>query len=74
VLIFDEPTEHLDPAAGDALVGDLLAATTGRTVVWITHRFDHLDRFDGVLELHMGRQASSCDSLEYVKPLVAGAT
>jgi thiol reductant ABC exporter CydC subunit len=38
VLVFDEPTEHLDEATGAALAADLLAATKGRTVVMITHR------------------------------------
>ena len=38
VIVFDEPTEHLDEAMGRALIADLLAATAGRTVVMITHR------------------------------------
>ena len=38
VIVFDEPTEHLDEATASALVADLLAATVGRTVVMITHR------------------------------------
>ncbi|MGY0233658.1 thiol reductant ABC exporter subunit CydD [Longispora urticae] len=38
VLVFDEPTEHLDPATATALQHDLLAATTGRTVLLITHQ------------------------------------
>ncbi|MEV6522032.1 thiol reductant ABC exporter subunit CydD [Longispora sp. NPDC051575] len=38
VLVFDEPTEHLDPATAAALQHDLLAATTGRTVLLITHQ------------------------------------
>ena len=38
VIVFDEPTEHLDEAMAGTLVADLLAATAGRTVVMITHR------------------------------------
>ncbi len=38
VVIFDEPTEHLDERTATALVADLLEATAGRTVVMITHR------------------------------------
>jgi ATP-binding cassette subfamily C protein CydCD len=38
VVVFDEPTEHLDESTAGALVADLLAATAGRTVVMITHR------------------------------------
>ena len=38
IIVFDEPTEHLDEAMATALTDDLLAATAGRTVVMITHR------------------------------------
>jgi thiol reductant ABC exporter CydC subunit len=38
VVVFDEPTEHVDEATATALTADLLAATAGRTVVMITHR------------------------------------
>jgi ATP-binding cassette subfamily C protein CydCD len=38
VLILDEPTEHLDEAAARIFVGDLPAATRGRTVIVLTHR------------------------------------
>ncbi|MGA3029349.1 MAG: thiol reductant ABC exporter subunit CydC [Candidatus Limnocylindrales bacterium] len=38
VVVFDEPTEHLDEATATALVADILEATSGRTVVMITHR------------------------------------
>ena len=38
MIVFDEPTEHLDEATAAALTADLLAATAERTVVMITHR------------------------------------
>jgi ATP-binding cassette subfamily C protein CydCD len=38
VIVFDEPTEHLDEPTAAALASDLLAATAGRTVIVITHR------------------------------------
>jgi thiol reductant ABC exporter CydC subunit len=38
VVIFDEPTEHLDDATAEALSRDLLAETAGKTVLLITHR------------------------------------
>jgi thiol reductant ABC exporter CydC subunit len=43
VVVFDEPTEHVDEATGATLVADLLAATAGRTVVMITHRPELID-------------------------------
>lgn len=38
VVVFDEPTEHVDEATAITLTADLLAATAGTTVVMITHR------------------------------------
>jgi thiol reductant ABC exporter CydC subunit len=38
VLIFDEPTEHLDEHTAAELTTDLLAAASGRTAIFITHR------------------------------------
>ncbi|HLU54813.1 MAG TPA: thiol reductant ABC exporter subunit CydD [Pseudonocardia sp.] len=38
VLLFDEPTAHLDPATADALAAELLTATAGRTALVVTHR------------------------------------
>jgi thiol reductant ABC exporter CydC subunit len=43
VIVFDEPTEHLDEVTASTLAADLLAATEGRTVVMITHRPELID-------------------------------
>ncbi|MCF3964356.1 thiol reductant ABC exporter subunit CydC, partial [Streptomyces fuscigenes] len=55
VLVLDEPAEHLDLATADALTGDLLAATEGRTTVLITHRLHGLEAVDEVVVLEGGR-------------------
>ncbi|WP_441251070.1 thiol reductant ABC exporter subunit CydD [Kitasatospora sp. McL0602] len=57
VLVLDEPAEHLDLPTADALTADLLAATTGRTTLLITHRLAGLDdsTVDEVLVLDGGR-------------------
>jgi ATP-binding cassette subfamily C protein CydC len=57
LLILDEPTAHLDPGTRRALLGDLLSATAGRTVLLITHDLDGLDDIDEVIELDGGRVA-----------------
>ena len=54
VLVLDEPTEHLEPAAADALLTTLLAADATRATVLITHRLEWLDRVDEVLVLERG--------------------
>lgn len=55
VLILDEPTEHLDPATADALTDDLLAVTSGRSTILITHRLHGLSRVDRILVLVSGQ-------------------
>jgi ATP-binding cassette, subfamily C, bacterial CydCD len=51
VLVLDEPTAHLDTATAEAVAADLLDASSGRSVVWITHGTAGLDRVDRVLDL-----------------------
>jgi len=55
VLVLDEPAEHLEPAAADALTTDLLAATDGRSLVLITHRMAGLEAVDEIIVLDRGR-------------------
>ncbi len=55
ILILDEPAEHLDPAAADALSADLLALTEGRATLFITHRLVGLDQVDEIIVLDEGR-------------------
>jgi ATP-binding cassette subfamily C protein CydCD len=43
ILLFDEPTEHLDEPAARAFLADLPAATEGRTLLVLTHRPDLFD-------------------------------
>jgi ATP-binding cassette subfamily C protein CydC len=53
LLLLDEPAEHLDPAAADALIGDLLrvSATPERGVALVTHRLTALGAADEVVLL-----------------------
>ena len=55
VLVLDEPAEHLEPAAADALTADLLAVTDGRSLVLITHRLAGLESVDEILVMEHGR-------------------
>ena len=55
ILIFDEPAEHLDPAAADSLTADLLALTENHSTLFITHRLSGLDQVDEIIVLHEGR-------------------
>jgi thiol reductant ABC exporter CydC subunit len=55
MLILDEPGEHLEPAAADALTSDLLDVTDGRSLVLITHRLAGLESIDEILVMDAGR-------------------
>jgi ATP-binding cassette, subfamily C, bacterial CydC len=60
LLLLDEPAEHLDPAAADRLVTDLLDAARheGRGVVLVTHRLAPLAGADEVLWISPGGSVS----------------
>lgn len=51
VVILDEPTEHLDAATADALVGDLLTTTAGAAVLVISHDPTLIAACDSVITL-----------------------
>ena len=77
VLVLDEPAEHLDPAAADALTADLLEVTDGRSLVLITHRLAGLECVDEILVLDAGRvvERGTHDELldldgRYARPVV----
>ncbi|MET8306464.1 thiol reductant ABC exporter subunit CydC [Micromonospora sp. NPDC005173] len=56
VLVLDEPTEGLDPAAADAVLASALAATpTGHSVLLISHRLSGLAGLDEIVVLDGGR-------------------
>jgi ATP-binding cassette, subfamily C, bacterial CydC len=55
VLVLDEPTEGLDPAAAGEVLDSVLAAAAGRSVVLVTHRLHGLAGFDEILVLDAGR-------------------
>jgi ATP-binding cassette, subfamily C, bacterial CydC len=57
VLILDEPTAHLDPEARAAVTADLLALTSGRTTLLITHELAGLDQVDEIVVLARGQVA-----------------
>ena len=55
VLVLDEPAEHLEPAAGDALTADLLDVADGRSLVLITHRLAGLEFVDEIMVMERGQ-------------------
>lgn len=55
VLVLDEPTAGVDPAASTALLTDLLTAAGGRTVILISHVDVPADLVDRTIRLAGGR-------------------
>lgn len=55
VMVFDEPTEHLDAASVDDLMNDLLSAAAGHSLIVISHLLPGLTDVDHVLVLTDGR-------------------
>ncbi|WP_168582566.1 thiol reductant ABC exporter subunit CydC [Gephyromycinifex aptenodytis] len=51
VLLLDEPVAHLDHPSAVAVLGDLLEARHGRSVVLVTHRSEGLSEADTVIDL-----------------------
>ncbi len=73
VLVLDEPTAHLDATTAQAVAADLLDATSGRSVVWITHGEAGLDRVDRVLDLGAPRSAALREASGQPGTVQAGA-
>jgi ATP-binding cassette, subfamily C, bacterial CydC len=54
LLVLDEPTSHLDAELAEELVGDVLSAADGRSVLLVTHRPEALELVDEVVVLDDG--------------------
>lgn len=73
IVVFDEPTEHLDDDTARTVMHDLLDATAGRTVIVITHRIDLLRDVDRVVELRDGRIADDLGPVPTAADPVGGS-
>lgn len=60
VMILDEPTAHLDAHTAASVMGDVLLATAGKTLLVITHRLEGLEQFDEVVIMAEGRVIELC--------------
>jgi thiol reductant ABC exporter CydC subunit len=62
ILLLDEPTAGLDQATASRLLHDVLASTSGKSILYITHRLEELTAFDTVVELENGRSRAISDA------------
>ena len=54
VLVLDEPTEHLDEAAAESLLDDVLALAPARTIIVVSHSPRVLERIGRVVTIGAG--------------------
>ena len=59
VLVLDEPTAGLDRATARRLVDDVVTASDGSTLLYVTHRDEELRPFDEVVVVDAGRVVAS---------------
>ena len=81
ILLVDEPAEHVEPGAADALVAEVLPrlAAAGRGIVVATHRLTPLDAVDEVVVLALppavpGASSATSDGLRPAARVVARGT
>lgn len=55
MMVLDEPTASLDRHSERAIMSTLEQATTGQTLLMITHRLDQLSQMDNILVLERGQ-------------------
>ncbi|MEO6019310.1 MAG: thiol reductant ABC exporter subunit CydC [Knoellia sp.] len=56
VILLDEPVAHLDHATATSVMRDVWTATSGRTVVVVSHRHEGLDSVDVLLDITATRK------------------
>ncbi|NTV66383.1 MAG: thiol reductant ABC exporter subunit CydC [Chlorobaculum sp.] len=55
VILLDEATANLDAVTEEALLDTLDRTSQGRTVMAITHRLHHMERYDEIVVLYEGK-------------------
>ncbi len=69
VVVFDEPTEHVDDATAVALLDDLIDASRGRTTLLVTHRRDLLAARSGIEVVDLGGPAADAGARHAALPV-----
>ena len=74
LLLLDEPTAHLAPAAAAAIDGVIRGPLAGRTIILVTHRNPGICDASQVIALDGGRPAETASRLVRVPATAAPAT
>lgn len=57
IVLLDEPTVGLDPITEQAVINTILDQLAGKTLIWITHHLQGIERFDQVIFIEDGQLA-----------------
>lgn len=55
IVLLDEPTVGLDPITEQAVIDTILNQLAGKTLIWITHHLQGIERFDQVVFIEDGQ-------------------
>ena len=54
IILFDEPTVGLDPITEQALIDTFLTTLKDKTMIWITHHLQGIEKMDQVIFIEEG--------------------
>lgn len=55
IILLDEPTVGLDPITERALIKTFLDVLSDKTLIWITHHLQEVDKMDQVIFIEDGK-------------------
>ena len=55
VILFDEPTVGLDPITEQALIDTFFETLNDKTIIWITHHLQGIEKMDQVIFIEDGQ-------------------
>ncbi len=59
ILVLDEPTANLDSATEKEILDDIFNHLSEKTIIFITHRFTHMEKMDRIFVMHRGEIVES---------------
>lgn len=55
IIVLDEPTSNLDPITERAILDDIFENLQEKTIIFITHRLNHMELMDEIIVLKRGK-------------------
>lgn len=67
IILFDEPTVGLDPITEQALIDTFFETLSDKTIIWITHHLQGIEKMDQVIFIEDGQLEMSGNPRELAK-------